>query len=71
MDVADWRDSIYKARRGKLAWRPLVVLLILISIIEAALAAAGRRAAPRRVGSGRLTGELVNSEGSLGIRDHR
>jgi hypothetical protein len=71
MDVADWRASIYKARRGKLAWRPLVVLLILISIIEAALAAAGRRAAPRRVGSGRLTGELVNSEGSLGIRDHR
>ncbi|UCC85297.1 MAG: BatA domain-containing protein [Gemmatimonadota bacterium] len=41
---ADWRGSIYKARRGKLARRPLVVLLILISIVEAALAAAGRRA---------------------------
>jgi hypothetical protein len=50
-DAAEWRGKIYKARRGKFAWRPLVVLVILVSIIEAALAAAGRRAEPRRIGS--------------------
>jgi hypothetical protein len=49
-DPADWRDNIYKARRGKLAWRPLVVLLILVSIVEAALAAAGRPGKVGRVG---------------------
>ncbi|NIN72924.1 MAG: hypothetical protein GTO46_13560 [Gemmatimonadetes bacterium] len=49
MDPAGWRDSIFKARRGKLARRPLVVLLILVSIFEAALAAAGSRADVGRV----------------------
>lgn len=48
--VADWREAIFRARRGVLAWRPLVVLLILVSIVEAALAAAGRRATPGRIG---------------------
>jgi hypothetical protein len=43
-DATDWREGIFKTRRGKLAWRPLVVLLILVSIVEAALAAADRRA---------------------------
>jgi hypothetical protein len=51
LEMGDWSDNIYRARRGRLAWRPLVVLLILISIVEAALAAAGRRTAPRRLGS--------------------
>ncbi len=49
-DAADWTEGIFKARRGRLAWRPLVVLLILISIVEAALAAAGRRADVGRAG---------------------
>ncbi|MGD2215968.1 MAG: BatA domain-containing protein [Gemmatimonadales bacterium] len=49
-DAAAWRDAIYRARRGRLAWRPLVVLLILISIVEAALAAAGRRVEVDRPG---------------------
>jgi hypothetical protein len=42
-DEDDWRDSIFRARRGKLAWRPLVVILLLIAFVEASLAAAGRR----------------------------
>ena len=42
-DPNEWRGSIYRARRGKLAWRPLVVILLLISFVEASLAAAGRR----------------------------
>lgn len=50
-EMHEWSDSIYRARRGRLAWRPLVVLLILVSIVEAALAAAGRRTGPRRLGS--------------------
>jgi hypothetical protein len=39
----EWQASIFRARRGKLSWRPLVGLLLLVSIVEAALAAAGRR----------------------------
>ena len=42
-DPAEWRDVIFRARRGKLAWRPLVVLLIVVSIVEASLAAARPR----------------------------
>jgi hypothetical protein len=43
---AEWRDDIFRARRGMLAWRPLVVLLIALSIVETFIAAAGRRTAP-------------------------
>lgn len=43
-DLAGWRDEVFPARRGRLAWRPLVVLLLVVSIVEASLAAAGRRA---------------------------
>jgi hypothetical protein len=42
-DAEQWVRGIYRARRGRLAWRPLVVFLILASIVEASLAAAGRR----------------------------
>ena len=42
-DAEGWVRAIYRARRGRLAWRPLVVLLILASIVEASLATAGRR----------------------------
>jgi hypothetical protein len=38
-----WADDTFKQRRGKLAWRPLVVFLLLLSIVEASLAAAGRQ----------------------------
>jgi hypothetical protein len=44
-DAAEWTEHIFRTRRGKLAWRPLVVVIILVSIVEAALAAAGRRRA--------------------------
>lgn len=40
---AAWESAIFGARRGRLAWRPLVVALLLVSIVEAALSAAGRR----------------------------
>lgn len=49
-DPATWQNGIYRARRGKLARQPLVVLLILVSIVEAALAAAGRRSTVDGVG---------------------
>lgn len=42
-DRAEWGGSVFQARRGRHAWRPLVVLLLLVSIVEATLAAAGRR----------------------------
>jgi hypothetical protein len=42
-DPDDWRERIFSARRGRLAWRPFVVILLLISFVEASLAAAGRR----------------------------
>ncbi|MGD8697923.1 MAG: BatA domain-containing protein [Gemmatimonadales bacterium] len=38
-----WTKATFKQRRGRLAWRPLVVFLLLLSIVEASLAAAGRR----------------------------
>lgn len=41
--VADWQEGIFRVRRGRPAWRPLVVLLLVLSIGEASLAAAGRR----------------------------
>jgi len=43
--LAGWQQSIFRTRRGRPAWRPLVVLLLVLSIGEASLAAAGR---PRR-----------------------
>lgn len=43
-DGADaWRAGIYRARRGRLSWRPLVALLVLSAILESTLAASGRR----------------------------
>jgi hypothetical protein len=44
-EPADWQSSVFSARRGRAAWKPLVALLLLVSIVEAALAAAGRRRA--------------------------
>ncbi|HSG81058.1 MAG TPA: BatA domain-containing protein [Gemmatimonadota bacterium] len=41
--VTGWEEEIFRARRGRLAWKPLVVLLLVMSIVEASLAAAGRR----------------------------
>ncbi|MEE9133237.1 MAG: BatA domain-containing protein [Gemmatimonadota bacterium] len=52
-DAADWQRSVFHARRGKLAWRPLVVLFVLVSIVEATLAAAGRRRAVKPAGTAR------------------
>jgi hypothetical protein len=46
-DVAGWERVIYRARRGRLAWTPLVALLLAFSIVEASLAAAGRRSEER------------------------
>jgi hypothetical protein len=46
-DLADWREEVFHARRGRLAWRPLVVILLVVSIVEASLAAAGRRGGER------------------------
>jgi len=43
----DWTDDTFEKRRGKLAWRPLVVFLLLLSIVEASLAAAGRQRVKR------------------------
>lgn len=52
-DTAHWQRSIFRARRGRLAWRPLVVLFVLVSIVEAALAAAGRRRAVKPASAAR------------------
>jgi len=41
--LAGWREAVFRSRRGHPAWRPLVVLLLVLSIVEATLAAAGRR----------------------------
>jgi hypothetical protein len=46
-DLAAWEGEIFLARHGRLAWRPLVVLLLVFSIVEASLAAAGRRSEER------------------------
>jgi len=46
-DPADWQRSVFRARRGRLAWRPLVLFLVLVSIVEATLAASGRRRAAK------------------------
>lgn len=48
----DWSKAIFRARRGRLAWRPLVVLLVLVSIVEVSLAAAGRRRGAEAGGGG-------------------
>ncbi len=42
-----WEAGIFRARRGTSVWRPLVALILLVSILEAGLAAAGRRRAGR------------------------
>ncbi len=49
--AADWPGAIFRARRGRHAWRPLVVLLVLVSIVEVSLAAVGRRRAAEPGGS--------------------
>ncbi len=51
-EPADWSDAIFRARRGRHAWRPLVVLLVLVSIVEVSLAAAGRRRRAEAAGAG-------------------
>ncbi len=51
-DSADWPAKIFRARRGRNAWRPLVVLLVLVSIVEVSLAAVGRSRAAEFGGAG-------------------
>ena len=41
--ASDWGEAVFRSRRGAPAWRPLVALLLAIAILEAGLAAAGRR----------------------------
>ncbi|UCF18298.1 MAG: hypothetical protein JSU87_10060, partial [Gemmatimonadota bacterium] len=41
--IEEWQNAVYRERRGRPAWRPLVVLLLAVSIVEAVIAAAGRR----------------------------
>jgi hypothetical protein len=48
--VDEWVGQAFQQRRGRLAWRPLVVFLLLLSIIEASLAAAGRQKVTRQGG---------------------
>ncbi len=50
--LEDWSDAIFRARRGRHAWRPLVVMLVLVSIVEVSLASAGRRRAGSTGGGG-------------------
>ncbi|GMV04847.1 MAG: hypothetical protein AMXMBFR53_11270 [Gemmatimonadota bacterium] len=38
-----WESALFRARRGPELWRPLVVAALLILLLEAAVAAAGRR----------------------------
>lgn len=47
----DWVGRTFQQRRGRLAWRPLVVFLFLLSIVEASLAAAGRQKVTRKGGA--------------------
>ncbi len=44
-DPGAWADAVFGTRRGRLAWRPLIALLIVFAILESSLAAAGRRRA--------------------------
>lgn len=46
-----WVEQAFQQRRGRLAWRPLVVFLLLLSIVEASLAAAGRQKVTRTGGA--------------------
>lgn len=50
-DPAAWTEAIYRARRGRLAWRPVVALLLLFAILESTLAASGRRRDTTAAGS--------------------
>ncbi len=40
---ADWTGAVFRARRGRPAWKPLVALLLVSAILEAGLSASGRR----------------------------
>lgn len=52
-DSSAWADSIFRSRRGRAAWKPVVALFILIAILEAGLAAAGLRREPGSGGASR------------------
>jgi hypothetical protein len=59
----DWVDGAFQTRRGKLAWRPLVVFLLLVSIVEASLSAVGRRKAAQPGGIQRNSSKTIDSSG--------
>lgn len=42
-DVSGWRRSIFPAGRGPEAWRPLLLLALLLLLVESRIAATGRR----------------------------
>jgi hypothetical protein len=46
-DAASWQNDIFRQRRGRHTWRPLIVLLLVLAAIEASLAS-GRRRRVRR-----------------------
>jgi hypothetical protein len=58
-----WIDGAFQTRRGKLAWRPLVVFLLLVSIVEASLSAVGRRKAVQPGGIERTSSKTIDSSG--------
>lgn len=45
----EWSNAIFRERRGRHLWRPVVILFFALAIVEASLAAAGRRRAGRPV----------------------
>jgi Aerotolerance regulator N-terminal len=46
-DPDEWDSEVYRERLGREIWRPLLLAALLILLIEAAVAAAGRLGAPR------------------------
>lgn len=46
-DAASWQNDIFRQRRGRHTWRPLIVLLLVLAVVEASLAAGRRRRVSR------------------------
>ncbi|NIR45211.1 MAG: hypothetical protein GWN99_12575 [Gemmatimonadetes bacterium] len=67
-EAEGWREAIFRARRGRRAWLPLVAILALASIVEAGLAAAGRRGSPR---SRAAEARIDTAESNRSTGDHR
>lgn len=66
-DASEWRRSIFRRRRGPEPWRPLLVAVLLLLVLESGLAATGRRStadAASTAGAGLGRGRHRSSAGA-------